>query len=532
MKRNIFNNIPFLCYNVFGDFMNGGRGAKGSINDRLISLMYRNRYKKFQLKKEAYAKEAKLKERNFLKSIQTYDVSNGTVDLDYEDQLVVVDALEGTEFSIPVSQRGIRNLRQISSSAARMHYGGDDTASSLHNLSEEMVSVDPLTEELDIENYDYYEVISKKSKVAGVSQSDIVDVKREISKVEDEITIVDELEKFITDSKVLLDEISLDIDTLRKDIKEKYTEEQMDEIQERYKKIKEKVDKLKAQYDAISQKYDFEDFHLLENITMIAAIDEYRDLATLDEVETLVAYCKDEIEQIDGIIIESEKTVYAGEEVDAKTDEIKKREEDFKQNQSGVIYLDDLEKKIAFEAGEQRELIAEIEKKLANFTTEVREVTDVVFHTERLFGSFLRIAAGLLTAPFSGRRIFGTFLGVQLINRGVRDLRASLEPDYVRRTEIVHSYTSVELEILNSMDHVKDTARVIDDSIDQLDKFEEEFKEKFEEYSSLIPEYSNLERQIADLKKKLAQKQKEVKTMQNDLSRQYEANKVKVKKAA
>ena len=512
--------------------MNGGRGAKGSINDRLISMMYRNRYKKLQLKKEAYAKDAKLREKGYLKFVQTFDIADGTVDLDYEDQEIVIDALEGTQLISSTPRKGVRTLQSISSTASNMHYGGDDTSNSLHELSDQMIAVDPLTETFDFDNYDYYEIISKRSKVASVDSEDIIDIEREITKVEDEITIVDELEKFISDSKILIDEIKVDIDSLRKDVQEKYTEEQMKEVQERYDKIKENVDKLKAQYDAISQKYDFEDFHLLENLTLIAAIDEYRDLATLDEVETLVSYCKDEIEQIDGIIVESERVVYAGEEVEQQKQTIKKREEDFQKNQSGVIYLDDLEKKIAFEASEQRELIADIEKKLLNFKTDVREVTDVVFHTERLFGSFLRIAAGILTAPFSGRNIFGTFLGVQLINRGVRDLRASLEPNYVRRTEIVHSYSSVETEILNSMDHVKDTARVIDDSIEQLDKFDEEFKEKFEEYSSLIPEYSNLEKQIAELKKKLAQKKVEVKTMQHDLSRQYEANKVKVKKAA
>ena len=306
----------------------------------------------------------------------------------------------------------------------------------------------------------------------------------------------------------------------------------MEEVQQRYEKIKEKVQRLKAKYDAISEKYDFSEFHLLENLTMAIAIEEYQSLATLDEVETLIGYCKSEIEQIDGIVVQQQNVAYASEEVEEQKQVIHRREEDFNKNRTGVIYLDDLEKKIAIEAREQRELIKEIEKKLADFHTDVREVTDVVYHTERLFGSFLRIAAGILTAPFSGRNVFGTFLGAELINRGIRDLRASLEPEYVRRTEIVHSYTSVEREILNSIDHVKDTARVIDDSIEQIQKFDEEFKEKFKEYRDLIPEYATLEKQIADLKKKLALKKVEVKEMQNDLSRQYEVNKVKVKKAA
>lgn len=514
--------------------MNGGRGAKGSINDRLISMMYRNRYKKYQLRKEAYANDAKLREKKYLKSIQSFDIDDGTLQLEDEDKQVVADALSGVLLIEPSEQKksSIENLDEISNSAATMSYGNVTTIGSLKSLGKKFEMVDPTTEVFDFENFDYYTIISQRSKVAGLTEEDAIDVNKEVTKVDDEITIVEELEKFIDDSKNALDEIKNDIEELRKDVPKQYTKEQMEEIQERYKKIKEKVDKLKIQYDAISKKYDFEDFKLLENLQMMDAIEEYRDLATLDEVETLVDYCKEEINAIDGVLVEQKHIVYADEEIEQKEEEIKQREEDFKENQSGVIYLDDLEKKVAFEASEQRKIIQEIEKALANFTTTEREVVDVVYHTERMFGSFLRIAAGILTAPFSGRNIFGTYLGVQLIDRGVRDLRASLEPNYVRRTEIVHSYTSVEREILTSMDHVADTAKVIDDSIDQLDKFDEEFKKKFKDYSSLIPEYGNLERQIEDLKRKLSYKKMEVKEMQQSLNQQYESNKVKVRKAS
>jgi len=51
--------------------MNGGRGAKGSINDRLISMMYHNRYKLEQRKKEGYTKEEKAKQKEYIK---TYDL--------------------------------------------------------------------------------------------------------------------------------------------------------------------------------------------------------------------------------------------------------------------------------------------------------------------------------------------------------------------------------------------------------------------------------------------------------------------------
>ena len=44
--------------------MNGNRGAKGSIKDRLISMLYRMRYKKKKLK-EDYTIEIKEKQVNY-----------------------------------------------------------------------------------------------------------------------------------------------------------------------------------------------------------------------------------------------------------------------------------------------------------------------------------------------------------------------------------------------------------------------------------------------------------------------------------
>lgn len=45
--------------------MNGNRGAKGSVNDRIISLLYRKKYLEYLKKKESYTAE----ERKRLKII-------------------------------------------------------------------------------------------------------------------------------------------------------------------------------------------------------------------------------------------------------------------------------------------------------------------------------------------------------------------------------------------------------------------------------------------------------------------------------
>ncbi len=576
--------------------MNGGRGAKGSINDRLISMMYHNRYKLEQRKKEGYTKEEKAKQKEYIKTMRTFDMEKDTVSLEEKDNKVVQEAFK----PLPIEQIGIPSLEntpvlkqeesnfivldnpseevtfksigsnpatiedlsnkqvpfkssyeervsEIKSAGTAIESSSTPSVASIHDLSGKMIDVDIDTEVFDFEHYDYYEVLQTPKGKASNSSSEqffvqdelamqdsdeSLDFDREIEKVEDEETILEELTTFIEDSQETLLDIKEDLLEVRELVSQSKTQEQVAELEERYAAIRAKVDKLKAQYDVVKEKYNFDDFRILESIEMMTAIEDYKDKASLDELETMVDVCKDEIDQIDGILIEEKRSVAVAEEVEEQRKAVVKRDQDFEKNREGVIYLDDLEKKIAREAREQALIIADLEKQLGKFTTDIEVVRETVYHTERLFGSFFRIAAGILTMPFNGRHIFGTMLGTHLINRGIHQLRDYMNPEVIERTEIKHRYKDIEREILNSKDYVKTTAHLIEDSIYQLDKFDAEFKLRFSAYSNLIPAYAEVERKIESLKKSLKMKKEEVNVMSKDLDRQYEANKVKVKKAS
>jgi hypothetical protein len=512
--------------------MNGGRGAKGSVNDRLISIMYRNRYKKLQLQKEAYSKGNKKSEKKFLKAIEGFDIEYGALSLDEKERSTIEELLGPLNDGIEVSNSSIGTVKTIHGIDSIKTGPSNQSSSELHDISEKMIEYDPLTEKYDFDKFDYYELIEKRTGIGALATSDIIDIDKEIEKVEDEIAIVDELEKFIDEGLKLIDEVKSDLKSINQLVTEQYTEKQIIELEYHFNKVKEKVDKLKKQYDVIKDKYNFEDFEILASIQMMVAITDYKDKTTVFEMETLVDFCKNEIEQIDGIIIEEKKSVGVGEDIGEKKAEIKRRDREFDENKKGVIHLNDLEHKIVREAREQRETIAILEKKLANFSTEIVPITQTIFHTERLFGSFLKVAAGILTTPFSGRSIFGTMLGTHLINKGIRGIRESLTPEQTIKNETIHRYENIEREILNSKDYVNTTDRLITDSIYQIDRFDEEFKNKFSAYTGLIPEYKLVEKQIQDLKRNLIKKKLEVDVMKKDLDRQYDANKVKVRKAS
>ena len=66
--------------------MNGNRGAKGSIKDRLISMLYRLRYKKKMLKEENYTISNKSKQERYLYNLRDFEEKENIDILDNNDK--------------------------------------------------------------------------------------------------------------------------------------------------------------------------------------------------------------------------------------------------------------------------------------------------------------------------------------------------------------------------------------------------------------------------------------------------------------
>ena len=66
--------------------MNGNRGAKGSIKDRLISMLYRLRYKKKKLKEDDYTIDNKTKQEKYLYNLRDFNEKENVDILDSKDQ--------------------------------------------------------------------------------------------------------------------------------------------------------------------------------------------------------------------------------------------------------------------------------------------------------------------------------------------------------------------------------------------------------------------------------------------------------------
>ena len=228
--------------------MEGNRGAKGSIKDRLISMLYRLRYSKKIKKEEEYRVEKKEKQVDYIKVLQELEETENVDILDSKDK----KELDQIHFDVnyKVKQKGI-----------------DEIDLSLYNIEYK-------TTELD----------------------EKVDIKKEEKKTKNEVVILKEVNNFINKSKETLIEINKDVESLKEMSKNKNQDTK--EVEYRYKKLREKVDKLKKQYDTVKEKYDLSEFCILESIKLMDNIKDYKSIANLNEMEMMVKVCKKEIEQI------------------------------------------------------------------------------------------------------------------------------------------------------------------------------------------------------------------------------------------
>ena len=525
-----------------------GRGAKGSLRDRLISILFRKRYEKFRLQREFYTKNNIEKKINYIKTIKDFDIDK--VDkLDNEDKKVI-KKLDFIIPVIPLEQKKVDiYIPEVKEPSIDLDTKVDSTEPSkeiqeLHKLSEVIISnepvyevngreieVDPDTEVFDFDKYDYYEMqeIKKGIDIKNPSEEDneIIDIKKEEDLSKDEKVIVEEIEKFIDESIIVLDEIKEEVKVIQDEVEKPYTIEQAVELETRSNNLRNKIDDLKHKYDTVKDKYDFSEFAILDSIEFMDAVDDYTDKAKLDIVEVMVNVCKNEITKIEGIVIEKDHSIKVATDIEDKKEEIIDRTISFKKNKEETKKQEKVEDRVAIELVEQRKILNDIKSRVDKL--EVVNIPQIrISGYGRMFASLLRVAAGIVTVPLSKKRIFGIALGTALINRGLRGLRQGLTVE--QRVETTIKYEDLEREIINCKDKLEYTNLMLLDSIEQVDKLKKEFHDKFEKYIYLIPEYKDAMDKLDNLKKKLEQKHIEVKTIDKDLDLQRKKNNEKRRK--
>ena len=435
--------------------MMGGRGAKGSIKDRLLSILYRIRYRKALKKKKALMKKNKPKVLNivFFKS----------------------------KIKLEKSKRFTNNKKQ--ENKRRVYY--------------------------------------VKRKKVGIGSKEVNITKKSL-----------ETKIFVVNSNLLIKEIKKDIEKIKKEENIKSD-----------KVLNQKIVLLSSEYYKFKnneiKKYDFEkELNTLKNIKnqkkgigiVEKTIDNYQiKLNNIEKekkkeepiVNNKIIYHKNKKKKVGiGPIIKNKKLIKENEFNNKTIKEFKNRKEQVKK-------IDDYEEKIKKEVEEQKRVLKYISSKAGEINTFVKEKI-VISGISKILSSILRIALGILTLPFSGKNMFGIMLGSGLINKGIRGIRKGLKTN--KYNEITYDYEDLNYKIKTSKNKLGDTKLILEDSMEQLDKLKDEFKDKFYKYKNIIPEYEEVFKKIDNLEESLNKKKKEIYEMDNELNKQYEINKVKLKK--
>lgn len=468
--------------------MDGNRGAKGSIKDRLISMLYRIRYAKKLKKEEEYEIAKKEKQVEYLQRL---------LDLKENENIDILDSKDKQE------------LDRIKFTAT-------------YKLSDNSfkVSKKGIASELEIVDLNLTDIEQKSTDL-----DEKVDLKQEIKKTKNEIVILDEVSKFVNKSKELINEISVEVESLKELSKDK--NQDTEELEKRYKKLREKVDKLKAQYDAVKEKYDLSEFSILESIKLIDNIKDYKNRASLNEMDMMIKVCKKEITKIESVTIEYKETKKVGTNIDNIKEEQSIARVKFNRSKSKVDELKNSEKDITEELNYQEKVIEEMYKEASRFEQLTR--TDLVYKGYKgMLSSMLRIAGGVLTLPFSGSKIFGVALGNAMINRGLKMMNKSLYPFEVETT-ITYQYKDIAHKISEVKDKIEYTNLLISDNLLEVKKLRENFI-KYKEYNKVLPNYEDILDKVDKMEKRLKQQQEKISKMDKKLDEEKKLNTKKMEK--
>lgn len=485
--------------------MDGNRGAKGSIKDRLISMLYRLRYDKKVKKEDEYSIAKKEKQVEYLKKL---------VDLKENENIDILDSSDKQELD------KVKFTATYKLNDGKFSLSKKGIAEVELNLTDSEQNIDKLNEKvIDEVELNLTHIEHKKD---GLDEK--VEIKEEIKKTENEVVILKEVDTFINKSKETLEEISVEVESLKELSKEKNQDTK--ELEERYKKLREKVDKLKAQYDAVKEKYDLSEFSILESIKLIDNIKDYKNRASLNEMDMMIKVCKKEISKIESVTVEYKETKKVGSNVEElKTDQTNIKVK-FHKNKGDINKIKYTSEEITDELKKEEQIIEDMYKEAAYFEKVTRTELEYSGYG-KMFSSLLKIAGGVLTLPFSGSKIFGVALGNTMINRGLKTLNKGLGVKQKVVTD--YKYTDIAHKISEVKDKVEYTNLIISDNLNEISKLKENFK-NYKEYNKVLPEYESMLEKVNKLEEKLKLHQEKISNMDKKLDDQKEINNEKMKK--
>lgn len=487
-KNEIKNNIEY--FDISDDVSDSDSRVKGSIKDRLISFLYRERFKiKLMSNKPLITSQRKIsiftKKRSIKKEIS-----------------VIKD---------------IRDLKK---------------------LGKKVIDVDPKTEKFDFDKYDYYviEPVMKK----GIDTEEIKAIKETRKKIQEAKSIVTNINKNVKKISINLEypkehrenldklviETKRNVDLLKNKLSlipnSKIDNSKLNNIVLKEDKIiLEEAQEVIKDYEAKLNKYE-------ENLIVQEAINEinFKKNIGISKDKKEIQVNKKEINEEDKLNnVNKNKTNNNLKVLDPSKAKLKSKKLALKKrkkvlNAFDVMKIEQIKNtddKLKKDIDTTKEIVDKMNKEVNKVTKEISEVVRVTGYMNVL-KSCLKVATGILTLPFNGVNLFNITLGSALVNKGLHGLRKGLVTK--KEVKVNYNYEDLTEKIKKTKDKAKLTELLIVDSLNQISYMKQEV-------SYLNNEALDM---LMKLESSLEKKLNEIKSIDKKLDKQDKQNKIKIKK--
>lgn len=305
---------------------------------------------------------------------------------------------------------------------------------------------------------------------------------------------------------------------------------------ERKKKIEELLEKVRGLIEEINVLYENIDFSNVsdldkfDNQIIVNDIIEYRDI--LDSSSRLHEL-SEEYKMLDNFVVlyreiflTETRTKEMSDSVDTKVSEIVVRDEHYKNLDSSLDVVDDITRDCNLLIDKQNEYLKVLFSRIDHISSEL--ITEYRFRGVNELLTSTLLYMGVMVATLPTRRIPRVMATRAVATRRLLDnMRRQMQPEVTTRLQ--YEALDFEQEIFAHLDDIRLTINVIDATLEDIEKYKQEFRE---EYEGRVPNYEEVLGKLKEMElvvKETRQKALVVEKQLEDSQRVNESKLVRVK---
>lgn len=328
--------------------------------------------------------------------------------------------------------------------------------------------------------------------------------------------IVEEYENTLKELRYELRQNISDYNVLEED--KKIPSSRADKLVDKLSTMIDKMEELKGKI-SINNLEDYDDnyiYYLIES-----TFQEFRNGKEVDEIKDSSLYITiaDKIDEI------NKKKTTLNKEVEEKKEVLEEKQKDFESVKKEYYSINQFNKDLLMFQYDQDRLLKEVQEKVRTAETIKEKTVTEVEAMDKQSRRLLRLLTFQMLLPsrkFAKGVASSTAAYLYFVNK-------IMHPKTTIRKYQVILVKDYSDEILNSIENLESTLKVISKTKDQIDKTIIEIKDKYKDYADILPEYEDILRNLKRIKQEMEEKEYEMKRIKEEQEKELEKNNAKVK---